>query len=136
MPTKKTSLSEIKEIVILDIEGLDAVGIAKQLTEDAFAKLYETKVITDPKMLRQLTALNKKRNAQYMRKQIINDLKASQGDFTPHQITNIKNAFVTVDRIRRIMKSEVYIEYKDEFQKQHLQLIAKQEAKRYVEKKE
>ena len=132
MPTKLSNLSEIKRAVILNIEGHDAVSIAKQLTADAFAKLYENNVITNPRMLKEINQLNQLRNAVHTQKQMLDDVTFSDQPFTKNHYNAIKKAYVTVDRIRRMMKSQLWLTYKTEFEKRHIEYIAKQEAERYA----
>ena len=135
MPVKKFNLDEIKKGVIFEIEGMNAIEIAKALTKDNFAKLYEQNILNVPRTLSSLVELNHKRNIHYKKSDMINDMK-NISPLHSTQVPHIEKAFVTVDRVRRMIKSEIWIEYKKEFQKRHLQLIAEKEAERYSNEKE
>ena len=131
MPIKKTTLDEIKKGVILQTEGMNASEIAKELTKKAFIKLYEEKIISTEMTLKVLIQLNEKRNIRYKKSDLINDMK-TRSPLNRTQIPYIRKAFVTVDRVHRMMKSETWIEYKKAFQKKHIKLIAEKEAEEYV----
>lgn len=136
MPQKISTLSEIKEAMILEIEGKNAVEIAKQLTENALNKIHKEQIIKNPETLKLLKKINQERNTLYTKKNFIHDIEKSKIDLTSTQAAHIKKAFVTVDRIRRIMKSKIWKEYENEFRKRHLQLVAKKEAEKYHNEKD
>ena len=135
MPLKKFNIDEVKKGVIYEIEGMNAIEIAKALTADNFAELYKQNILNVPRTLASLVELNQKRNIHYKKSDMINDMKKIS-PLHSTQVPHVEKAFVTVERVRRMIKSEIWTEYKKEFQKQHLQLIAEKEAARYINEKE
>ena len=133
MPLKKQKFEEIKKAVIWEIEGMNALGIAKALTQDNLTKLWQEKIIRHPKTLQTLVAINKNRCERDNITDIIEDMR-EKASLQPPQIKDISHAIVHPKRIRSLMKSELWNEYKEAFHKEHIEQIAKAEATKFVNK--
>ena len=110
---------------------MNALEIAKRLTADNLTALHEQRIIEDPRTLEKILQVNRNRTERTNNEDIFNEMT---GVFTLRhaQIPEIAPAIVNPKRIRALMKTELWREYKEAFCKEHIQLVAKEEAAKFV----
>ena len=133
MPVKKQRFEEIKKGVILEIEGMNALEIAKELTADNLTALYEQKIFTDSRTLKAILKINSDRSERSNNEDVSDEMWYAIQNFENYipKTSPIAPAIVNPKRIRALMKTDIWREYKDAFHKEHIQLVAKEEATKF-----
>lgn len=134
MPVKKQRFEEIKKGVVWEIEGMNALEIAKQLTADNLTALYEQRIFTDHRTLKEVLRINSDRSERSNNEDVSEKMWTAIRNFELKipQTSPIAPAIVNPKRIRSLMKSDLWQDYKDAFHKEHIQLVAKEEAAKFV----
>ena len=132
MPLKKSTFTEIKKGVILEIEGAGPLEIAKALTAEYLKELHERHRFPTERLLI-LLQINKDRS-QY---DSIRDIAAAmreqlQPGSQAHQ--EIKDTIVHPKRVRDMKRSDLWKEFAQEVRAEHIRLLAREEARKLLEK--
>ena len=132
MPIKKTKFDEIKKGVIMEVEGLGPLDIAKNLTTE-YIKELQAKTGFPEETLKALLEINENRGQQHNIKGIAKRMRGHLNSYLD-AYSEIESLIVHPKRIRDMMHNDIWKEFKAEFQKEHVKLVAQEEAKKLVER--
>ena len=135
MPIQKWNFNEIRKGVVMEIEGKQALEIAKSLTADYLAQLCEQEEVSKETKKR-LLRINEARGQLDSIQSISNEMGEVLKTNHPDAIKEVKGLIVHPKRVRDMMQSNLWKEFRIEFEKEHIKLIAQAEARKHVESKQ